>query len=425
MYSVILGYIYNKPTKIFSPVYSYIHQHTPSTMVFDKTKFVEYKDDPRYDMLTQAIRVDKDNKAYEMQFYQPTTGPGSYSIPTGAAGNVTNISCYNARFENYIFDVSLGPETKINPQGSFMILKYKAYQRRQTNAGNWLGCPVAPTAFDGTGEGWSLPWNTNNFFRDLQLLSGNSQMPLEQYVQGNYAAGNTIRYLHDFKRDALEANDMALMTPCIESKYDDDTLSAESALRAVRWLGSAGAAADNISAALAPKTFTKVIPLSEMFGCFQSPGIWTNCNKFRIHFTFKSPEELVFMCGAAAPQHTANTCICIEQVQLLVDQTRMSPVQAIESATEKVEGKIENIGYTEYFTQPMGNSSQILVTGQRDVQAVCLVYPASAAGAAVTGSTGAVRNPLQFDNGGISGFSVSYGSDLPIRTPLSLSSTRP
>lgn len=54
-----------------------------------------------------------------------------------------------------------------------------------------------------------------------------------------------------------------------------------------------------------------------------------------------------------------------------------------------------------------------------------MVYPAIDAGVAVTGSTGVVRNPLQFDNGSISGFSVGYGPDRPILTPLSLSSTHP
>lgn len=329
-------------------------------MVFDKSKFVEKHDDPRYDMMTQAIKIDRDNKAYEMQFLSPNSGPGTYPIQTGA-GNTTYISCYNASYANNIFDVSFTSENKINPQGTCLIIKYTAYQRRQTNAGNWLGCPVAPTAFDGTGEGWSLPWNTNHFIRDIQCLVGSSQQPLEQYAQGlNYSVGNTIRYLHDWKREALEANDMTLMPPCIESKFDDNTLSPESARRAINWLGSTGAAADNYSAAVAPKTYSKVIPLSEMLGCFQNPGIWTNCNQMRIAITFKRPEELVFLCGAA-PANTANTCICIEQVQLLVDTSRTTPYQTIESAKEKVEGRIENIGYLEYACQSKINSNQIIV----------------------------------------------------------------
>lgn len=99
----------------------------------------------------------------------------------------------------------------------------------------------------------------------------------------------------------------------------------------------------------------------------------------------------------------------------MVDTTRMTAPQALETASEKVEGKIENIGYLHFQTTEVVHSNQITINGQTDVQSACLVYRANDVVGAVSGSTGQVKNPLQLDNGGITALSVVYGSDCPMR----------
>lgn len=81
------------------------------------------------------------------------------------------------------FEVSLGSDYKLNPSGTFFVIEYTPVQLRLTNdAGTaYAGCPVAPTATDGGGTGWSIPWNTLHFINQIQLSIGGSKRLIEDY----------------------------------------------------------------------------------------------------------------------------------------------------------------------------------------------------------------------------------------------------
>jgi hypothetical protein len=119
--------------------------------------------------------------------------------------------------------------------------------------------------------------------------------------------------------------------------------------------------------------------------------------------------------SGAAPADTSIVRVFVEGIQIMVDTTRMTAPQALETASEKVEGKVENIGYLHFQTTEATHSGQITVNSQTDVQSVCLVYRANDVVGAVPGSTGRVQNPLQLDNGNITSLSVAYGSDSPLK----------
>lgn len=385
-------------------------------MPINTSAFIELTSDVRYDVLKKGIKVDKDNKAYELQFIPPATGMAKYSKT-----DVVDVGddCYNADGSLGYIDIYCGSDYKANMQGTFIVLDYQCVQARKPAGDAYKGTLIAPTQVDGTGVGWSMPWNTLTFFSTAALKLNQSQTPVEQYINtGVLDHITTARFLKKYKKEALENNDMTFNTPCIESKFDNTTMSAESAMRAVNWMGASGASdAASAAATTTLRTYEKIIPLADLFESCENPGIWTNTNRFRFEYTLKLPDAIPFRCGAAAAGSSA-AYVFVKKIGLMFDSTRMQAVQAIETAAEKQEGSIENIAYLENFCLPIQytNGQQLVATGQRDVQELILGFPAK--GATVDGAVGV--NPIQYYSGNLGSLSVMYGSDLPLRTPLSL-----
>lgn len=385
-------------------------------MPFDTAAFTEYTSDARYDLLKKPVKVDKDNRAYEIQFIPPATAQGTYSA-TDTTVNI-NQACWNSDGSLHYMDVYCGSDYKANMAGTFLVMKYKVAQIRTSDqAAVFLGPPIAPTQVNGTGVGTSIPWNPMYFFNTVALKLNQSQTPVEQYINaGQLHHITTARYLQKYKRSALEGNDMSFFTPCIESKYDNDTISAESANRSYNWCGANGAVDARPGAVGSPIEYQKVIPFSDIFECCENPGIWTNCSRFRFEFTMKLPSAVGFKCGAQAG--TGGLYVFVTEVKIMFDSTRMQAMQTIETATEKQKGTVENIAYYENFVIPVtyAPGSQLVATGQRDVQQLIVGFPAM--GLTLDGS--ACVNPIQYFSGALSSLSVIYGSDMPLRAPLAL-----
>jgi len=412
-------------------------------MVFDNGSFSENVSDPRYDILKKKIKVDKDNKAYEIQFIPPATAIKTFDAPGAGGGNLAHdlVNCWNGDGTNHYIDVYCGADFKANMQGSGLLIRYWAKQGRLTNSGvnAYWGPPIDAASVTTVGSGSSVPWNPLYMFQTISLKINTSQTPIEQYVnQNNLQHISTARFLLKYK-SAIENSDSTFMTPCIESNFDgvNDKLSAESCLRAQRWLGAIGDSddqngADIVSAnseqilgiqtaagRIAHKKYTKFIPLSDIFESCETPAIWNNVNRFRLEFTFRSPDQICFQAGT--PPDSTVTYFYIDDIKLMFDSTRMQPMQTIETAEQKEKGTVENIGYMENFCVPVpypvgGGSSQLVVTGQRDVQMVILGFPA------INQGGNACVNPLQYGSGGLTSLNLLYGSDMPLRTPLNLDS---
>jgi hypothetical protein len=384
-------------------------------MPFDNNAFTEYVDDSRYDLLKKPIKIDKSNRAYEIQQIPPATAISSYvktdnTIDMGA-------QCWNGDGSLHYIDVYAGSDYKPNMLGTYIYMKYHCAQVR-TTAGPVIfkGPPIAPLA---GGVGTSIPWNPLYAFNTVALKLNQAQTPVEQYINaGQLSHISTARYLQKYKKDAMENNDLTFFTPCIESKFDNATISPESATRSINWTGANGLVGDNAVTAGPITYYEKMIPLSDFFESCENPAIWTNCNRFRFEFTMKTPNQIGFSCGAQAG--ASGLYFYVDSIKMMFDSSRMQAIQTIETASLKQIGTIENIAYYENFVIPTvyNPNSQLVATGQRDVQQLIVGFPALAN--TVGGSV--CVNPIQYFNGQLSSLSVIYGSDMPLRSPLTLGS---
>ncbi len=386
-------------------------------MSFNTSAFTELVSDPRYDILKKPIKVDKDNKAYELQLISPATAKGTYVKTIAGALAVINVSetCYNSDNTLHYIDVYLGADFKANMQGSFLYLKYHCAQARRLDQAQGTAYWGNIIASAGAAAGASMPWNPLWIFNTIALKGNQSQQPIEQYISaGQYHHITTAKFLNKYKWDALEGNDMTFLTPCIESAFDVATLSTESAARAIAWMGASGAAADASGAGTTSFTpYVKMIPLADVFESCEVPAIWNNLNRFRLEFTFKLPDAIPFNCGTPANSGPAH--VFIDECKLMLDTTRMQAGQLLETSENKLEGVCENIGFMENSVIPMTYSlgQQLVGTGQKDVQQVIVGFPA-------IGNLAAAVNPIQYHCAYLTSLSLQYGGDMPLRSPLIL-----
>ena len=404
-------------------------------MPVDNLTFQELVDDSRYDLLKQKIKIDRSNRSYELLWVPPATTKGSYVIGTGAGA--TTWACWNDSSSTHYIDLYSGSDYKTNLQGSYIQLSYYACQQRLTNAANYTGCPIATTGNNPQAyKGYSLPFNPLYFFQTIALKINQNQTPLEQYINANNLQHiSTLNYLLNYKKDALESNDQTMFTPCIETSFDTQTsLSEESKTRGERWLGSTGLvnAARDQSAAITnntPKRFTKIIPLSDIFNCAQTPAIWSNITRLRLEFTLRLPDKIAFSSFDAAEilaQNTNSTVyIVVDDIQIIYDATRMGSMQNIQVAEDKKAGLVENVGFLQNECIPWSytSGSQVIATSMRDLQMAAFGIlalgqrPTKINGVA---DTNVCVNPIQYINGNITTINMSYGGDQPLRTPLRL-----
>ena len=392
-------------------------------MSFDNSAFGEYVSDPRYDILKKHVKIDKDNKAYEIQFIAPATAKGSYA-KTIIGTNVAPVSlvigetCYNNDGSLHYIDVYLGSDFKANMQGTNLMLKYHCVQARRLEqaAGTaFIGTPISAAANANVGR--SIPWNPLWFFNTIAIKGNQSQQPIEQYINtGQLHHITTAKFLTKYKRDALENNDMTFFTPCIESSFDLTTaVSTVSATRSVSWMGAFGAEATAYGAGDTGliKTYVKMIPLSDIFESCETPAIWNNLNRYRLEFTFKLPDQIAVIGANGA--NASDVYVYVDEIKIMTDTCRMQAMQAQEMVSEKQAGTIENIASFQNFVIPMTYSAtqQLVGTGQRDVQQVVIGFPA-------IGNVSNATNPIQYHSCQLSSLTLSYGNDMPLRSPLPL-----
>jgi hypothetical protein len=410
-------------------------------MVFDQSKFIEFKDDARYDLSKRTISVDKSNRALEMCFIPPATAKSTITI-TGAAGAAppalgaaSQYNVWNDGSTHYV-DVTCGSTTKMDMVGSGILLTYTAVQVRPGAGVPFVGPPINDIiggVLNGspTHGPWGVTWNPiANFFAHWSLKGNMSQTPIEQYtnVSSNRTL-TTLRYLRKYKRDALETNDQTLFTPCIEDAFDSETaFSTQFSERGIRWLGANGNYTSTLAVTALPKVFTKFIPLSDFFECCENPSIFANLNKARFEFQMNLPTAVGFRTGTGNFAGAGDMHVCVTDLKFVFASAQLQPLESLSIASEKAEGVSENMAYLETSIVPITYSagSQIVVTNQRNVQCAYLCIPASQVGGAVPDAVGGnvtVRNPIQFCGGWLTSLNCQYGNNLPLRSPLALSAT--
>jgi len=434
-------------------------------MVFERSSFLKFEEDPRYSVLTKAIKADSSNASFEQTRVPPQTAPStiSYTLTaftaTNSSGTATaSMSCYNNGMTHWI-DIYFGSNYKMRLFGTFLLMKYSAQQIRTTGATTtvaassaYVGAPIDPAVSKTAKTGYSIPWHPAAWFSNLYLQSGANQSNVESQVFqdqiGNIAS---CRALQEYKSQALEAAHDNMFTPCIESAFDDITMSAESILRAQTHLLATGTMYESkpfVSVA-GNTTGVKAIPLSDLFSSCTNDGFWQNSSKIRIQFTMKTPDKIAFcanttltgssygVVGAGGSEtygdssqlaaqtayNLTNGCspvYCyVNTVEVLVDSARMTASQAIDSTVEIKKADIPlNIGFMNYFPVPAQSSSQIVVTQQRDVQQVALGFEAYRAASIVNKAAGPVQNYLQKDDGSLTAVSILYGNEQTIRQPM-------
>ena len=439
-------------------------------MPFDRSTFLQFSSDPRYDVLTKAIKADSSNASYEVTRIPPQTAPSTLSYTmasftaTNASGSATaSASCYNNGATHWI-DIYFGSNYKMRLFGTTLLMKYSAQQVRTTGATQvvavgsaYVGVPIDPASSFVANTGYSVPWHPAAWFSNLYLQSGANQENVEDYVfQDQIGNICSCRALQEYKSQALESAHDNMFTPCIESAFDDITLSAESILRAERHLLAKGTMyqSEPFATYAGNSTGVKAIPLSDLFSSCANDGFWQNSSKIRIQFTMKTPDKIAFcanttltgssygVAGAGGSQTYGDSSQSIAQaqynltngcspvycfvntVEVLVDSARMTANQAIDSTVEIKKADVPlNIGFKKYFPVPSVSSSQILVTTQRDVQQVALGFEAYRATSIVNKAAGPVQNYLQKDDGSLSSLSILYGNEQTIRQPMILDHT--
>lgn len=443
-------------------------------MVFDKKAFLQFEDDARYNLLNKTIKADSSNASLESSQIPPQTAPSPQSFPASVTvagvsipsttGKLFSESVYNNGASHYI-DVYLGSSYKANLSGFYLMMKYSAYQYRALAIKApavaidtvMCACPIPPS--DATG--YSIPFDPAYWFQNIYLQSGSDNSTIEQYVFGENKFGDLsmVRHLQEIKGPALEQNSMSFFTPCIESKFDDTSLSLESIKRAQTWLcgntnsnsNQGGSTADDTfdESKHSIKTNTKMIPLSLLLSTCRTPGFLTNSAKVRLQFTMKNGDNIPFCCGPTtvfsggnatqtnirSTYNTAKNCspvyIGVTGMTLLTDSARVSALQAIDLAEDHKENQVCNIGFNEYYPIPSISSQQIVVTGQSQVNTAILGYPAwlkDCTGGTntnfVQSAQGCVQNYSQHDSGNATSISILYGTDQMLKQPMRLDNSR-
>jgi hypothetical protein len=479
-------------------------------MPFDKSKFLQFVDDDRYTLLQRAIKIDCSNAVMELVRVPPQTAAGSvsYSYASTSVTGILNqtVSCFNNGATHYI-DCYFGSNYKALLSSCYVMIQYYTGQFRSnfatatTSLGSFFGVPIDPsssvtlsstianttggtlqTAATGIvgsavlGTGYSIPFEPGHLFDNVYLMSGASQSVIEQYTIHNQFRNIALsRHVLDYKREALEGAHDSFFTPCIESKFDDCTLSSESVTRNQKWLGSDGPSfgGSSFGGTLAATEAlykiggtahpnipyqTKNIPLSDLFDCCKVPAYLCNSPKMRFQFTMITPDQVCFCANntitppsggtyaafgtipilstgsityginaqtqAQTNYNLTNGCsvpyFFVTQIQLYIDSSRTTPMQSVEIATDHKEMAMNNLGYLEHFPIPSIQSQQIVVTGQRDVQAVILKFEAYLSNTQVLGASGAVQNWLQADQGGLTSLQAMYGNSQNTKQPMQL-----
>lgn len=465
-------------------------------MPFDKKSFMRFEEDDRYTLLQKTIRIDSSNGLMELYRVPPQTGAGNvaYSFTaTNGTQLLVQETVYNNGSTHYI-DCYFGANYKPLLSACYVMMTYYVGQFRNVFAtattstvGAYFGKPIDPyisttlsTPFIGTaqanpdatfkgsvvlGTGYSLPFETGNLFDNVYLMNGASQMVMEQYTIHNQFRNIALsRHVLDYKGNALENAHDSFFTPCIESKFDDSTLSTESITRAQKWMGASGGTFAGLGGTLADaitgwgigasKPYqTKNIPLSDIFDTCKVSAFLTNTPKMRFQFTMTTPDQVCFCAnntvtggdaatigvvptgtvityGQSSQQQAqtnynlTNACsqpyFFVTGMQMFVDSARTTPMQSVEIAEDHKEMAVNNIGFMDHFPIPSVASNQIVVTGQRDVQSCILKYEAYLAPSQVLGAYGAVQNWLQADQGGLSSLQAMYGNSQNTKQPLQL-----
>jgi len=423
-------------------------------MVFDRGSFLEFREDEMFSVLQRAVKADSSNSCYETSFIPPQTAstvvvPTQYA-PMAAYGGVSQ---YNNGSTHWI-DIYYSSTHKANLRGTYIIMRYQPYQARSITTPGFWGCPINPGAA-GNGlninTGYSIPWHPAYWFQNIYLFSGPQNSLVEQYVFSFPRFGDlcAARALLEYKRDALENSTM--FTPCIESSFDDVTLSPESVQRAQLWLcGQSSPSGDNaarggsiatVAAAnnVSIESIEKCIPLSDLLASCCNPGYFVNSPKIRFQFTLTNMDQIAF-CSAApagavygqgsqlAARATYNgaaigNCspvyVPVTDFRLMADATRLTPPQTQETAIEHKEGIPINVPYAEYYPIPSVQSQQIVCTGQSNVFTVILGFDAYLAAAQLRGTAGPVQNYSQKDSGALTTIALLYGTDQTTKQPIS------
>lgn len=342
-------------------------------------EFFEPSEDPRYSVFNTSIPIDGSSSGISISRRSAMIRGGD-GTGLNATGNPT------------LFRINSSTDLRNYLSAFSFLVKCHAYKLV-----NGVQTPVVHTTV-------AIDWDSASALIENAYISYNNNSEVaENYNSSTYSVAHKIRMLQTLSRTCAEGMDDILFTPCHESVRDTTTvLSPETLARTQKWLSSYSDETESIV------QHKKNWPLSYLFSSASSAG-YLDVHQIDICFTFKRPTRILHQLAA---NRDVNYYV-IDDIELVVDQTKMTAPQAsIELKDKKTGDDVQRFGFLFYdlLTTSYTNSQKIIVPSVENMQSLVIAFPSTCDGKGI--------NPLQFILNDMTSVSAMYGSVQPLEFPM-------
>lgn len=340
-------------------------------------------EDPRYSILTNYIKIDKDNAGMVIEEVNSTLGK---------AGNYFNLVGSNNKLQ---FIIQSGSDYRIELSKLAFAVDYVFACEN--------AAPVDTLAVNN--ENGINPYALFYMFSSISLKINDSAQAVESYESTN-EYGTMCQAKMELKYDNTVLNNLSetLFTPVNES-----TNHAIPDTNAAVWV--AGSATLNRTAswksAIGPPLDInrKYLMFSDLFNFCNVKAVSNNIRKMDVEITLRplNDPSMVFDIAAA----TFPGQLAIRDIKVMLHDNRLSPSQNMESIQDKVNLKSERFAFlvANCGVKPYTEGSEL---PYMQVSNLCMsIFRFKAIDIAA-----ANNNPAQFVRNGITSYLVRYGSDL-------------
>ena len=235
-------------------------------------------------------------------------------------------------------------------------------------------------------------------------FNSNSELA-EVYANSRYGTAHKMRILQTMSRQMIEQDDSIYFSPSFESSRDLlSGLSVETSLRSRRWLSTE--TTSNTAGGII--YHSRNLPLSHIFSCCSIPA-YLDVHCIDIILELNKYDEIMFQ---SSNDTNANSYI-IDDISLIIDQTKMSPSQAsIELKDKKAGTNVQRMAYPYYevLEQNYIRNAKVTVPSVENLQSVVFTFNSKIDGHGI--------NSGQFFLNDISSYSVMLDNvsimDLPV-----------
>jgi len=342
-------------------------------------EFFEPTEDLRYSVFNTSIPVDGSSSGISISRRSAMIRGGD-STGLNATGNPT------------LFRITSSTDLRNYLSSFSFLVKGHAYKLVQ---GVQTAVVHTTTAID---------WDSAAAIIENAYISYNNNSEIaENYNSSTYSVAHKVRMLQTLSRTCAEGMDDVLFTPCHESIRDTTTvLSPETLVRSAQWLSAFDGSRESIV------YHKKNWPLSYLFSSAAASG-YLDVNQIDVCFTFKRPTRILHK----LTENSDTNYYVVDDIELVVDQTKMSAPQAsIEIKDKKTGDDVQRFGFLFYdtLTTSYTNSQKLLIPSVENLQSLVVCFPSTCDGKGV--------NPLQFILNDMTSVSAMYGSLQPLEFPI-------